>query len=73
MTKTYKLEGLDCPVCASKVERAVKAIDGVAAAKVNFLTGKLTVEYSDDAAGIIQDAVKSAVKKANPSVVVKGS
>ena len=29
MKKTFRLEGLDCANCAAKIEKKVKAMDGV--------------------------------------------
>lgn len=71
MKKAYKLEGLDCPNCAAKIELAVKKLDGVIAASVNFMTTKMVIE-ADDAQ--IDEIVKSAhdiVKKLEPDVVVR--
>lgn len=73
MTKTFKLESLDCPVCAEKVERAVKSVRGVTSASVNFISEKLTVEYVGDSADKIFEIIKTAVKKANPDVVIKNA
>ena len=39
MKKTYKCE-VDCANCAAKMEDAVKKIDGVESARVNFMTQK---------------------------------
>lgn len=71
MKKTFKLEGLDCANCAAKIENAVKKLDGVTSASVNFMTTKMVIE-GDDAK--IDEIVKSAhniVKKLEPDVVVK--
>lgn len=40
----YTITGLDCPNCAAKLASQMGAIDGIASAKINFLTEKLTVE-----------------------------
>lgn len=63
MTKTYRIEGLDCPVCASKVEAGIKKIKGVEDASVSFLAEKLVIT-ADEAllAGIIKEAIKIARK-----------
>ena len=37
MKKTFKCE-VDCANCAAKMEEAVKKIDGVISARVNFMT-----------------------------------
>ncbi len=73
MTKTFRLEGLDCAVCASKVERAVKSLDGVKSACVNLFTTKLTVGFDGDSPEKITEAIKSAIKKASPDITVRNA
>lgn len=73
MKKTFKMIDLECAHCAAKMEDAIRKLDGVTNASVNFLTQKLTIEGEDakfDA--IVQEAVK-ACKKVEPDcqVVVK--
>ena len=59
MRKTYKIKELDCANCAAKMEDAVKKIEGVSFAGVNFLTQKLTVEADDaDFDEIMKKAVR---------------
>ena len=48
MRKVFKLDEIDCAVCAGKLEDAIKKLDGVEDAKINFLTQKLTL-VADDA------------------------
>ena len=43
MRKVFKLDEIDCAVCAGKLEEAIKKLDGVQDAKINFLTQKLTL------------------------------
>jgi len=43
-TRSWKVEGMDCPSCARKVETAVNNIEGVSHAKVLFATEKLVVQ-----------------------------
>lgn len=40
----YEILGLDCPNCAAKLASMMEKEEGVASAKINFLTEKLTVE-----------------------------
>ena len=47
MKKTFKLEGLDCANCAAKIEKKVKAMDGVKDATVSFFAQKLVLEADD--------------------------
>ena len=47
MKKTFKLIDLDCANCAAKMEAAIKKLDGVNDASVNFMTQKMTVDADD--------------------------
>jgi Cd2+/Zn2+-exporting ATPase len=42
-TLSWKVGGMDCPSCASKLEKAIGSLEGVASAKVMFATEKLVV------------------------------
>lgn len=66
MKKTYMLEDLDCANCAAKMEEAVKKIDGVKFASVNFLAQKMTLEADDEAFDeILKKAIKT-IKRLEP-------
>ncbi len=47
MKQAFVLQGVDCALCASKIEGAVCKLEGVRAASVSFLTGKMTIEGED--------------------------
>ena len=47
MKKTFRLEGVDCANCAAKIEKKVKAMDGVKDATVSFFAQKLVLEADD--------------------------
>lgn len=66
MRKVFMLEDLDCANCAAKMEAAIKKIEGVDFASVNFVMQKLTLE-ADDAVfdGCLKEAQK-AIKKIEP-------
>ena len=59
MKKAFALEDLDCANCAAKMEDAIKKIDGVDSACVNFISQKMTIEANDD---IFDDVLKKAIK-----------
>lgn len=40
----FNITGLDCPNCAAKLAKIIEDKEGVASAKINFLTERLTVE-----------------------------
>ena len=66
MKKKFKLQDLDCANCAAKMEEAVKKIDGVKFASVNFLAQKMTLEADDEAFDeILKKAIKT-IKRVEP-------
>ena len=52
MTQTLKVEGMACAHCASRVEKAASAVEGVASAKADVNAATLTVEGNADAAAV---------------------
>ena len=48
MKHRLKLDGLDCPVCAEKLEEIVAKIDGVAFASLSFASQTLKIEYDGE-------------------------
>lgn len=70
MKKKFKCE-IDCANCAAAVEEAVKKIDGVIDAKVNFMMQKFTLEAEDERFdAILEEAVKVG-KKIEPDFAVE--
>ncbi len=45
---SLKLTGMTCASCAAKIEKALKSVNGVRRASVNFATEKATVEYAPE-------------------------
>lgn len=71
MKKKFILEGLGCANCAAKMENAIKKLDGVKDATVNFMTQKLVIEGEDKKMpAIIQEAEK-IVKDIEPDTIMK--
>lgn len=68
MKKSFKLNDLDCANCAAKIENAVKKVDGVNAASVNFMAQRLELEAADERFGAVLDEVKKVVKRIEPDV-----
>ena len=63
MKKIYKIE-IDCAHCAAKAEDAAKKIEGVSDLAINFMTQKMTVEFSDgaDEKKVLKDIHKTCRK-----------
>ena len=59
---------LTCPSCVAKIEKALKALDGVQQATVHFNTGRIEVEYEDDE--VTGEALVKAVRSAGYEATV---
>ncbi len=70
MKKTFELEDLDCAHCALKMEEAIKKIDGVKDASVNYLTQKMIIEADDDKFDEVVKAAVKAIAKVEPDCSV---
>ena len=53
----FKVTGMSCAACSSRVERAVSALDGVEKCSVNLLTGDMYVDGNISAQNIINAVV----------------
>ena len=70
MKKKFKCE-INCAACAAKVEDAIKKIDGVTDAKVNFLMQKFTLEAEDERFDEILKTAIETGKKIEPDFSVE--
>ena len=70
MKKTFKCE-VDCAICAAKMEDAIKKIEGVVNARVNFMTQKMILEADDDIFDKILDEAVKACKKVEPDCEIE--
>ena len=71
MKKTFQMEDLDCANCAAKMEDAIKKIDGVISATVNFMTQKLTLEAEDSRFDEIAKEAAKVCRKVEPDCTVR--
>ena len=55
--KKFKVTGMSCAACSARVEKAVKAVDGVDSCAVNLLTGDMSVKGSATEEQIISAVV----------------
>ena len=65
MKKRFKFE-VDCANCAAKVEEAVKKLDGVHDAPVNFMAQQLVLDADDARFDEILKEVVAVAKKVEP-------
>jgi copper chaperone CopZ len=71
MTKTFKLEGLDCPVCAAKMEKGIIKIKGVEDASVSFMTQKMVISAPDEIFDEVYNEAVKACRKVEPDLIIK--
>ena len=64
---TLPIAGMSCAACAARIEKALRRLDGVSAASVNYASEKATVSY--DKSKLRLSAIKEAVEKAGYTVV----
>lgn len=66
MKKTYRIE-VDCANCANLMEAAANKVKGVDKAVVNFMAGKMSVEFAEEAnIADVMAEVLAACKKIEP-------
>lgn len=58
----YRLEGLDCPNCAAKLERELKKIEGLSDVCINFAARSVSFDPH------YEDAIIEVIKRVNPEV-----
>lgn len=71
MKKIIALQDLDCANCAAKMENAIKKVDGVIVASVNFMTQKMILELDDTNTTEILQKIKAVCKKVEPDCILK--
>lgn len=73
MKKVYSIEGIDCANCAVKIEDKINRIKNIEEANLNFMMGKLSIEFkvsTDEEVEEIMDEVRKLVKKLEPDAVI---
>ena len=62
MRKVFKIENIDCPNCARKMEIAANKIEGVNKVTINYMSGKIIVDADDNKFTEIVDNIAKVVK-----------
>ena len=73
MKKVYSIEGIDCANCAVKIEDKINRIKNIEEANLNFMMGKLSIEFkvsTDEEVEEIMKEVRKLVKKLEPDAVI---
>lgn len=67
----FDVTGMSCAACSSRVDKCVRALDGVSDVSVNLLKNSMSVVFDESA--IDDGAIISAVEKAGYGASVKGA
>ena len=65
MTKTYKIEGMNCSHCKASVEKAISGIDGIESVEVDLSSGLATIAGEVD-----DDKIAEAVRLAGFDIII---
>ena len=57
MNKKYKVTGMTCSACSSRVEKCVGKLDGVNTVSVNLLTNSMQIDF-DESTDIILEVIR---------------
>ena len=71
MKNIYKIKGLDCANCASKLENAIQKIEGMESVSINFMTEKMILEYNGENKQEMMEKIKKILKKEEPDVKIE--
>ena len=69
MKKVYKIE-IDCANCAAKVEEAIKKIDGINSASLNFMTQKMILDLDESREEELLKQVYKTAKRVEPDFCI---
>ncbi len=70
MKKKYKVEGIDCPNCAAKIEKLIGELEGVTSSKINFMAEKLTIEAEENVLEGLLENITKTVRTVEPEATV---
>lgn len=66
MKKQYKIE-VDCANCATKIEDAINKHQAVKSVNINYIMGKLNIDFKDDAdIQAVMKEIKKLSRKIEP-------
>lgn len=66
MKRKFDLDELDCANCGAKMEAAIKKIEGVKDASVNFVMQRLSIDADDERFEDIMEEVQKICFKIEP-------
>ncbi len=68
MKKKMTIKNLDCAVCATKLEDAIRKVAGVHDVSIHFIREQMKLDIDDDKEREITEVVRHLVRKLEPDV-----
>lgn len=66
----YKIQGIDCPVCAVRIQDAITALDGVGSAQIDLLNNRMEIETDYAIDRDLDELIVTTVRKTEPGATV---
>lgn len=68
MRKVIGLDNLGCADCAAKMERKIAGLEFVQACRVNFMTGRMTIEAEEQSLPQVIQEAERIIRRIEPHV-----
>lgn len=62
----YRLEGVDCAVCAARIQEAVELIDGVGSSTIDLMSSKLEIVTDHGSVENLEQRVREVIDREEP-------
>ena len=66
MKKVFKLQDLDCAVCAAKMEDSIAKIEGVNSVSVSFMAQRMSIDADEERFEEMMDEVVKRCRRVEP-------
>lgn len=70
MKKNIRLEGLDCAVCAGKMEDAINKLEGVAGCRISYMTQRMILDVAEESFDSVMAASEKIIHDLEPEVII---
>lgn len=67
----FKIEGLDCAVCANELEESLRKINLIENVSISFMMERLTFSCSEDNLNTVLKQIKKTIKREEPDVSIE--
>lgn len=70
MKKNIRLEGLDCAVCAGKMEDAINKLEGVDSCRISYMTQRMILDVAEESFDSVMAASEKIIHDLEPEVII---